>query len=330
MLNQTVNPSLYTNAELQDIEAHIVERFGMFEIVLHEVASPDIHVDICVIPPCTQRNFYTLITMGMGAYRMNVPEELRGEGIDRAELLICLPPDWKIPDSDEKWYWPVRWLKVLARLPVSEDCWLGWGHTVPNGEPFAANTKLCGVLLAYPLSFGEQSVTCVLPNGESVRFYQVLPLYAEELAYKTEYGADALIGLLDHEFTGVVDISRKNYCLDVRRHKKRPYIIPIDALLPLLTWEGAVGCLATDRILRDGCKVGYMYRENPDEGVPDSGWRFLAGDESPEYLDDPSNSGVYHLNTICNYDRNIMPLLNSEIGSSFTRGKNGRFVPDKN
>lgn len=328
-MSQTLDPTLYTNAELQELEAHIVERFGMFEIVLHEIASPDLHVDICVIPPSSERNFYTLVTMGMGAHRMKVPEELRDAGIDRAELMICLPPDWKIPDRDEKWYWPVRWLKVLARLPVSEDCWLGWGHTVPNGEPFAENTELCGVLLAYPLSFGEQAVTCALPSGESVRFYQVLPLYAEELAYKAESGADSFIGLLDHEFTGVVDIARKNYCLNIERHESRPYLIPIEALVPILTWDGAVGCLATDRIMRDGCKVGYMYRETPDEGVPDSGWRFLAGDESPEYLENSSHAGVYHLNTLCNYDRDIMPLLESPIGSAFERGEDGIFAPAK-
>ena len=33
------------------------------------------------------------------------------------------------------------------------------------------------------------------------------------------------------------------------------------------------------------CKVGYCYREKPD-GDWDSGWRFTAGDESEEYMDD--------------------------------------------
>ena len=39
--------------------------------------------------------------MGMGAHRMNVPDELRRERLDRAEMVICLPPDWKVQEKDE-------------------------------------------------------------------------------------------------------------------------------------------------------------------------------------------------------------------------------------
>ena len=34
------------------------------------------------------------------------------------------------------------------------------------------------------------------------------------------------------------------------------------------------GCFATDKITVDGMKVGYMYREEPDEPM-DSGWLFF-------------------------------------------------------
>jgi hypothetical protein len=34
------------------------------------------------------------------------------------------------------------------------------------------------------------------------------------------------------------------------------------------------GCIATDKITVDGLKVGYMYREETDDGL-DSGWRFF-------------------------------------------------------
>ena len=79
-------------------------------------------------------------------------------------------------------------------------------------------------------------------------------------------------------------------------------------LLP--DWEGADGCIATNRITVEGCKVGYCYREEPDGGW-DSGWRFTAGDESEAYMDDPNNAGIYKLNTICNDDPDIIPLLHT-------------------
>ena len=88
------------------------------------------------------------------------------------------------------------------------------------------------------------------------------------------------------------------------------------------------GCIATDRITVDGMRVGYMYREEPSSKYPDSGWRLLAGDESQEYLDNPRNSEVYQLNTICNYDPEIIPYLDAEYGAAFYRNSRGKFVPD--
>ena len=33
-------------------------------------------MDICLVPPTRERPYYTLVTLGMGAHRMNVPSEL--------------------------------------------------------------------------------------------------------------------------------------------------------------------------------------------------------------------------------------------------------------
>jgi len=80
----------------------------------------------------------------------------------------------------------------------------------------------------------------------------------------------------------------------------------------------------------DGCRVGYCYREEPEEGDEnwDSGWRFTAGDESDSYMDDPGRSGIYHLNTLCNYDPDIIPLLDSEPGTAWCRDQSGVFRPE--
>jgi hypothetical protein len=191
-------PEVYTEEEMEAVEGHIEQYFGEVENVFHELVSPDIHVDICVIPPSEERDYYTLVTMGMGAHRMNVPEELAEYKLERAELAIALPPDWKLDQGsmeDERWYWPIRLLKVLARLPITSDTWLGWGHTTENQTPFAENTKLCASLLTGPqnMDTGGVGQVCALPGGEEVNFYQVIPLYREELEYKLAHDADALI-----------------------------------------------------------------------------------------------------------------------------------------
>ena len=123
---ESSGPEVYTIEEMEAVEEHIQKYFGEIEHVFHELVSPDIHVDICVIPPDRERNYYTLVTMGMGARQMQVPEELAEYRLERAELAIALPPDWRLDEDsmkDERWYWPVRLLKVLARLPIQSDTW---------------------------------------------------------------------------------------------------------------------------------------------------------------------------------------------------------------
>ena len=193
-------PEVYTEEELAAVEGHIQQYFGKFGHVFHELSSPDIHVDICVVPPSQERDYYTLVTMGMGAHRMNVPEELAEYKLERAELAIALPGNWKLKHEDlkdERWYWPIRLLKTLARLPIASDTWLGFGHTMDNEEDFAKDTKLCAAILTGPQDTEDGSEVCILPSGEEVNFYQVIPLYRDELEYKLAHDADALLGKMN-------------------------------------------------------------------------------------------------------------------------------------
>lgn len=80
------------------------------------------------------------------------------------------------------------------------------------------------------------------------------------------------------------------------------------------------GCIATDKITVDGMKVGFMYREKPDEDIEnDSGWRFFSGTEEQDYVDDYGNSEILTINTIANYDAAIVPYLKSKFGSAWER-----------
>ena len=194
------NPEVYSEEEMEAIEEHIQQYFGDFEHVFHELASPDIHVDICVVQPSAERDYYTLVTMGMGAHQMHVPEELAEYKLERAELAIALPKDWKLKQEDmrdERWYWPIRLLKTLARLPIASDTWLGFGHTMDHEEDFAKDTKLCSAILTGPQGTEEGSEVCTLPSGEEVNFYQVIPLYRDELEYKLAHDADALLDKME-------------------------------------------------------------------------------------------------------------------------------------
>src|SRR5215469_1976352 len=98
--------------------------------------------------------------------------------------------------------------------------------------------------------------------------------------------------------------------------RPKTFALPVEKIVRLVPAQGS--CLATDMITVHGRKVGYMYREAPDNDL-DSGWRFFSGEETQEYVDDPDNLGLYDVNTIANYDPEIVPYLNELIGSAYER-----------
>ena len=98
--------------------------------------------------------------------------------------------------------------------------------------------------------------------------------------------------------------------------RESAFFLPFEAIRALAPGRGL--CFATDRITVEGYPVGYMYRENPDHPT-DSGWRFLAGDESQAYISNPDNLALYDVNIIANYDHEIIPMLDAPRGSAFER-----------
>ena len=206
----------YEEEEMDAIEEHIKEYYGDFPTVFHEIASPDIHCDICIVPPTEEKNYYTLLTMGMGARVMDIPEDLDPAELGRAELLICLPPNWKVGENSEEWFWPIALLKNLARLPINCDSWLGWGHSIDNQSAFAQNTGLCGSLLIYPEGVADGADRCTLPNGDIVNFFEVIPLYREEMDFKIQNGTKPLLEQMQNVVGHILNIDRPNCCEDFK------------------------------------------------------------------------------------------------------------------
>ncbi|MEG0592910.1 MAG: suppressor of fused domain protein [Coprobacillus sp.] len=207
---------LYNEQELNELEEYIADNFGDFKEVFHEIASPDIHVDIAVIEPNEKDDYYKLMTMGMGAHRMNVPAEFDEYKLNYAELMICLPKEWDIQSDDENKYWPIRWLKSLARLPIDCDTWLGYGHTIAvgeNHETLSDNNKFEGIGLVEAMDKNNESAILIMNKKKVVRFYQLVPLYGEEMDYKLKcQDIGKLLEKFDEkDLSFVVDINRRKY-----------------------------------------------------------------------------------------------------------------------
>ena len=189
---------------LGHVKVHIDQQFGVYTQLLTDDSDPDHPLEIAIIPPRPEHDYYTLVTVGLSRHRMGFPEERWEEKLERAELLINLPRDWKLTKADcreERWSWPIRMMLATAHFAMEDpEVGLESRTTLDEGEdgiPFAENTELRGEILLCPGVFGTDSFFCRLPDGDEVNFYQVIPLYRDELEYKLAHDADALLGKMN-------------------------------------------------------------------------------------------------------------------------------------
>jgi hypothetical protein len=234
--------------------------------------------------------------------------------------------------------WAVGYLCTIGRLPIERNSWSSYGHIFSNGRPIFNGTKLCASTLIEIQDADEGASVCTLPGGETITFYQIFPLYKEEVDYKFAHGLAELIEKMPH-ISAVIDAERENVCLDESgEHDDKP---PKGS--PLLAEEtdyvSALGigelCCASKRITEEGCLVGYMRRnlidkETGGELEGDSGWLFMSGFETGEYLSDPNNMEICRLNVICNIDSEIVPFLKAPYNTVAVRGSDGKLHIEPN
>ena len=199
------------------ISEHIRRHLGPIHQVWHEPASRPLHIDICHLAPSKERPCHVLITSGMSERPMHTP---LGLGAFRyAELVLLLSRRWPLHAAarrSEKHAWPIRLIKQLARFPHAHDTWLGWFHTVQNGQPaerYHHSVAFTSALIAPPLLLPKEFRRLEAPGGDTIHFHSVIPLCPEELALKLAGGTEWLCGLFDRAgVTELVNPRRANVC----------------------------------------------------------------------------------------------------------------------
>ncbi len=195
-----VVPRQLTEREMSAIEAFYRENLGDFPTVFHEIYSPDIHLDILPIPATGGYEWATIATMGMAAAPMNAPR-----GSPRyAELSMPLPSDWpllteELTRKDRKYYWPIAWLKSLARLPISFDTFLGVGHTVPTDgmhEPDDACPFCCALIIPL-LTLNPEEEMAIVVGRKRIEFWSVFPMFESEMNAYLDMGPDSFFEAVD-------------------------------------------------------------------------------------------------------------------------------------
>ena len=178
------------------------------------------------------------------------------------------------------------------------DSWIAQAQIFGSWEEYAASL-VCGALY---WDFRQDTPVRELPRSQRLWMDLVRTLLANDTAWDSGFW--------------YVPQREKEYCL-----------WPSEFRLYLGGWKGPDGCLVTDHITVQGKPVKWCYRETPETEVPDSGWRFFSGEESGEYVNDLSHTDVCTLNDVCNFDPDILPLLDAPCNSAFARGEDGVFYP---
>ena len=195
------------------IRSHIEREIGSIKQVFTARSGDSSSVEVLHVASTDERPVHTLVTSGMSDTPMNiggladVPQYL--------EVMMTLPRQWKLDGLSEQdaGYWPIRTLMEIARWPQQHGTSLKWGDVVPHGDPpqpYAPDTKLCGVILA-PSLLVPKEFYALDTADRRVEFYAAIPLFAGELALHREHGMKHVLTILiDHGVNDLVDIKRRN------------------------------------------------------------------------------------------------------------------------
>ncbi|MCL2169607.1 MAG: suppressor of fused domain protein [Defluviitaleaceae bacterium] len=196
---------------MDEVCAHFDSLFPQRETrVLHEIVSDIVHIDVHVMFPLSDDDFFVIYTTGMSDLPMVVPKELDNpDDWKHSELFMYLPASWN-PEGEftRENFWHVELVKFLARMPHMYNTWLADGHTIPNGpnyEPFLGGSQLSSAIILGLLE------PLFAADGTRISMNMVVPLTRAETEHKLEYGTDALLKLFDeHDVPLVVDENRRS------------------------------------------------------------------------------------------------------------------------
>lgn len=202
----------YSKNEHETFVQAVQERFGEIDGVFHTEGE----YDVFLIKPTDELPVYTLITCGMGASAMNVPDD---EVPKFSELLIHLPPDWDFENPQNMWI--VDCLQQLAKIPHRTLVFFASGHTVPFQQKIENVPFDCYLLL-------ETTLPIDLTDKKSLSLYHVILLYPEERLFRLNNGLNILLECLDDidlPFPPILDLKRPNSCADYQ-----PMALGVDSL----------------------------------------------------------------------------------------------------
>jgi hypothetical protein len=186
-------------SHLEEITAHIERCYGPVRRVMHEVISDHVHVDVLIADVAEDHPYITIVTSGMS----DLPMQSKDGSPVRCEVMMRLMVNHPLSQeafADEANYWPIRRLKMIARMPHLLGSSFAAGHTIATDppEPVYAGSEFCALGLVEPLD--PDARTFRTKDGLEIALLQVVPMYREELEWKLKQPTlSALAELYDKE-----------------------------------------------------------------------------------------------------------------------------------
>lgn len=172
---------------MTELEKALSDRFGAHRVnSLEPKKKGDIEllkIDLELRSPVT-----VIMTNGLSNYEMPVPEKFSKRAFN--ELYFCLPSYWELDSEEERFQWPLDWIKKLGKHLIDKKTWYGPGHTFSNGEPskaFSSTMKSNHLILVDPIFLEEHLQPLALPD-KTIHFLAIVPLFENEFDYKMSKG----------------------------------------------------------------------------------------------------------------------------------------------
>ena len=183
---------------------HIRFHGGASDLGVFHFRNP-IRLDIYIVEPTPDRNYFTLVTHGMSD---------SGQSGRGSELILCLPPDWPMTEAalrQSQTSWPIDLLREVA------------ARTVQGGQPLFSGTIITGrqkhkpyggkfpaVLVYLPIQCAEFE-DLAINDKTSINFLSLIPIYRDEQALASQKSPDQLAEILmTAGITELLSTSRKS------------------------------------------------------------------------------------------------------------------------
>ncbi|EFY06601.1 hypothetical protein HMPREF9444_01624 [Succinatimonas hippei YIT 12066] len=179
-----------SSEDRQAFFTHINKHFGKSKLLFNADG-----VEFYEIEASEQHDYKMIVSLGVSALSMPVPQGFSEKENSKTELCVILPKKWEMNLNEERLSWPLKVLSSLCNYVLTEKAFVGFGFSFDNGKPFSSHTKFQGAMLTALGDYPKEAQNYQVADGFQVNLFQMVPLLPMEVAYRLNHSAQDLLNL---------------------------------------------------------------------------------------------------------------------------------------